>query len=59
MKNQLSIVLLGALLSLGASAATPRDTLVVVKNIENIVSLDPAEAFEFSSGASGSAFRTS
>lgn len=50
MKNQLSIALLGALLSLGASAATPKDTLVVVKNIEDIVSLDPAEAFEFSSG---------
>jgi peptide/nickel transport system substrate-binding protein len=30
-------------------AATPKDTLVVAKNIEDIVGLDPAEAFEFSS----------
>jgi peptide/nickel transport system substrate-binding protein len=36
-------------LSLSAWAATPKDTLVVVKNIDDIVSLDPAEAFEFSS----------
>lgn len=32
-----------------AHAATPKDTLVVAKNIEDIVGLDPAEAFEFSS----------
>lgn len=32
-----------------AWAATPKDTLVVVKNIDDIVSLDPAEAYEFSS----------
>lgn len=49
-KKPLSIAILGALISRGASAATPRDTLLVVKNIEAIVSLDPAEAFEFSSG---------
>ena len=30
-------------------ATTPKDTLVVAKNIEDIVGLDPAEAFEFSS----------
>jgi peptide/nickel transport system substrate-binding protein len=40
----------GIFLSLSAWAATPKDTLVVVKNIDDIVSLDPAEAFEFSSG---------
>ena len=50
MKKRLSIALLGTLISLGAFAATPKDTLVVAKNIEDIVSLDPAEAFEFSSG---------
>ena len=49
-KKRLSIALLGTLISLGAFAATPKDTLVVAKNIEDIVSLDPAEAFEFSSG---------
>lgn len=48
--NRLSVALVGALASLSLWAATPRDTLVVVKNIEDIVSLDPAEAFEFSGG---------
>src|SRR3546814_2240895 len=33
-----------------AAAATPADTLVVAKNIDDIVSLDPAQAFEFSGG---------
>ena len=42
--------LLGALVTFGALAATPKDTLVVAKNIEDIVALDPAQAFEFSSG---------
>lgn len=32
-----------------AVGATPADMLVVVKNIEDIVSLDPAESYEFSS----------
>ncbi len=31
-------------------AATPKDTLVIGKDIEDIVALDPAEAYEFSSG---------
>jgi peptide/nickel transport system substrate-binding protein len=31
-------------------AATPADTLVVAQNIDDIVSIDPAEAYEFSSG---------
>src|SRR6185436_3708460 len=50
MKLSICATILGALFALGAMAATPRDTLVVAKNIEDIVSLDPAEAFEFSSG---------
>ena len=50
MKSKLFTALLGAFVAFGAWAATPRDTLVVAKNIEDIVSLDPAEAFEFSSG---------
>jgi peptide/nickel transport system substrate-binding protein len=31
-------------------AATPADVLVVAANIDDIVSIDPAEAYEFSSG---------
>lgn len=31
-------------------AATPADALVVAQNIDDIVSIDPAEAYEFSSG---------
>ncbi|KAB0678794.1 ABC transporter substrate-binding protein [Aureimonas leprariae] len=38
-------------LQLGAAlAATPASTLVVAQNIDDIVSIDPAEAYEFSSG---------
>ncbi len=48
--SKLTATVVGLLLAFGAVAATPKDTLVVVKNIEDIVSLDPAEAFEFSSG---------
>ena len=33
-----------------ARAATPADTLVVAQNIDDIVSIDPGEAYEFSSG---------
>lgn len=46
-------VVLAALLAaatVSASAATPPDVLVVAKNINDIVSLDPAQAYEFSSG---------
>ncbi len=50
MQRKPLVALLGALISLGALAATPKDTLVVAKNIEDIVALDPAQAFEFSSG---------
>ena len=50
LKTKLCVALMGACFTLGALAATPKDTLVVAKNIEDIVSLDPAEAFEFSSG---------
>src|SRR3954451_19795117 len=35
---------------IGGRAATPADTLVIAQNIDNIVSIDPAEAYEFSSG---------
>lgn len=33
-----------------AYAATPPDTLVMVKNIDDMITLDPAECFEFSGG---------
>ena len=34
----------------GAYAATPDDVLVVAQNIDDIVAIDPAQAYEFSSG---------
>ncbi|MBI1778785.1 MAG: ABC transporter substrate-binding protein [Proteobacteria bacterium] len=37
-----------ALQPIDAKAATPKDTLVIADAIDDIVSLDPAEAFEFS-----------
>jgi peptide/nickel transport system substrate-binding protein len=33
-----------------AGAATPPDTLVMAKNIDDMITLDPAECFEFSGG---------
>jgi len=44
-------LLAGSILAFGlalspAWASTPKDTLVIAKNIDDIVSLDPAEAFE-------------
>ncbi len=40
-----------ALLAIGAAhAATPPDTLVVAKSIDDLISLDPAEAYEASGG---------
>jgi len=48
--RRLTAPLLGALLLLpvlgGAIAGTPRDTIVVAKQIDQFISLDPAEAFE-------------
>jgi peptide/nickel transport system substrate-binding protein len=37
-----------ALLAGSAQAQTPKDTVVMAKQIDDIISLDPAEAFEFS-----------
>jgi peptide/nickel transport system substrate-binding protein len=37
-----------ALLAAPALAATPKDTVVMAKQIDDIISLDPAESFEFS-----------
>lgn len=41
-----AVVMTGAIT--GASAATPKDTVVMAKQIDDIISLDPAESFEFS-----------
>jgi peptide/nickel transport system substrate-binding protein len=40
----------GALLAMSPQvlADTPKDTLVIAKNIDDIISLDPAEAYELS-----------
>ena len=40
----------GATLVLPAAAATPKDTLVVALAFDDIITLDPAEAFEISAG---------
>lgn len=52
--NMLKRTLLAAAFALAPlaplHAATPADTLVVAQNIDDIVSIDPAEAYEFSSG---------
>ncbi len=39
-----------ALATSSAFAATPKDTVVIAKQIDDIISLDPAEAYEISSG---------
>ena len=45
------IAVLAALaLPVPAPAATPPDTLVIAKNIDDIISLDPAEVYEYSGG---------
>lgn len=53
MVNRFKSVAAAALLTLSgayASAATPDNALVVAQNIDDIVSIDPAQAYEFSSG---------
>ncbi|MGH6927060.1 MAG: ABC transporter substrate-binding protein, partial [Dongiaceae bacterium] len=52
MRKLLSCVALAGLMALGtpATAETPKDTLVIAKNIDDIITLDPAEVFEFSGG---------
>ncbi len=46
----LSSVLVLPLGQIAAYAATPADTLVVAQNIDDIVAIDPAQAYEFTSG---------
>jgi len=53
MVNRFKAIAAAALIMLSgasASAATPDNTLVVAQNIDDIVSIDPAQAYEFSSG---------
>src|SRR5271155_2925877 len=38
------------LIAAAAQAETPKDTVVMAKQIDDMISLDPAEAFEFSGG---------
>ena len=52
-KTSLAAILLGSAAMALASAAyadTPKDTVVMAKQIDDIISLDPGEAFEFSGG---------
>jgi peptide/nickel transport system substrate-binding protein len=44
----LGALFLGLFAAVSASAETPRDTIVMAKQIDDIVSLDPAEAYELS-----------
>ncbi len=52
MKRLLACLLFAALAVTGgqATAGTPKDTLVMAKNISDIITLDPAEVFEFTGG---------
>ena len=52
MKKLLACLLFAAMAVTGgqATAGTPKDTLVIAKNISDIITLDPAEVFEFTGG---------
>jgi len=51
LKQAVLAAMLSAAVPLGAAnAATPADVLVVAQNIDDIVAIDPAQAYEFSSG---------
>jgi len=45
-----SVLSVASSLATSAFAATPADVLVVAQNIDDIVAIDPAQAYEFSSG---------
>lgn len=53
MKGSVLTIIGGLALALSggvAAAATPKDTVVMAKQIDDIISLDPGEVFEFSGG---------
>ena len=45
-----AVALAAAVSVSSAEAETPKDTLVIAKQIDDIITLDPAEVFEFSGG---------
>ena len=48
MKRIIWLLAAAVLVAGPALAATPKDTVVMAKQIDDIISLDPAESFEFS-----------
>jgi len=48
MKRTIAIAMLLTSSTIAALAATPKDTVVMAKQINDLISLDPAEAYEFS-----------
>ena len=48
--SALALGLASALMASGAQAETPKNTLVMAKNISDLITLDPAEVFELSGG---------
>ena len=52
MKKLLAGLLFAALAATGgqAMAGTPKDTLIIAKDISDLITLDPAEVFEFTGG---------
>ncbi|MBE9554290.1 MAG: ABC transporter substrate-binding protein, partial [Proteobacteria bacterium] len=52
MKKLLAGLLWAALAVTGgqAAAGTPKDTLIMAKDMSDIITLDPAEVFEFTGG---------
>ena len=48
MRMNLSILALVSLVSTGVQAQTPKDTIVIAKQIDDILTLDPAETYETS-----------
>ena len=47
-RSALAALFLGLCAAVSASAATPKDTIVMAKQIDDMVSLDPAETYELS-----------
>ena len=48
--STLALTLASVLTASGAQAATPKNTLVMAKDISDLITLDPAEVFELSGG---------
>jgi len=50
MAGWLAVALAASVMSTPANPATPKDTFVMAKDISDIITLDPAEVFEFTGG---------